>query len=105
MHLAALLVQLPIDLAQLGGPLLGALLGLLDLPLDLGDLGLVFLLLFRSLFLERGLELLGGSNTWNFGGWTSFQGRRWSSITIQTVASSIAIDVIAKIRCRIGCGR
>ena len=104
LHLAALLVELPIDLPQLGGPLLGARLGLLDLPVDLVDLGLVLLLLLRPASPASDALSFSRSTSWN-SRWTSFQGRKWSATTIQTVASSIAIEVIAKTRCRIGCER
>jgi hypothetical protein len=34
--------------------------------------------------------------------WTCFQGRRWSAMIIQTMASVIAIEVIAKTTCKVG---
>ena len=101
--LGAELVQFPIDLADLGGPLLGAGLGLLDLLRRSPRSGLVLLLLLLELLLLGRLELLALDHLEL--ALDLLPGRKWSAMTIQTVASSIAIEEMAKTMWRIGCGR
>ena len=92
--------ELLVELADLRGGCRRCVLGLLDLGVDLLDLVLVFLLLLLELLLLGGLQLLALERLESR--WTCFQGRRWSATTIQTIASNIAIEVMAKMIWRIG---
>jgi hypothetical protein len=94
------LAELLVDGADLAGVFLGEPPGVLDLGVDRLDLGSDRVLQLFCLAASEALSL-ASSMRWK-SRWTCFQGRRWSAMIIQTMASVIAIEVIAKTTCKVG---